>query len=202
MKRFFFSLFVAFFASGCYSTRVLMPMSNAESTSILDRHVCATNKPTLSIAVTREPFTEVVNSDIPQTLAKKLANIFHETQLFSRISTGKESVESDYILSVIISEREYDIMEYFGAFALTIGLCPIPRWGYNASYTMNLDHAGCSWNSAALYERTTWIGWPNIILAPIVDPFCTRPTSRSILTSMIKDIQFQGGFDDLHMDVK
>ncbi len=199
--------------SGCFSVTTVLPTHDGRTPAHSFTPPNAPKKPSLSITVTRERGSTAVDDSRLKTLQSNLKTIFQDTGKFSRISTGPNTLMSDYSIRLEFSECYFrnsmftdgdvhTVDNLIWPYMLTLGVFPARIARYDSTYLVTYSDNQKKLYSKGLYHRDAWYGWLSFVFTPFVDPFCTRPTSRSILVSLIQDIQFQGGFDDLDMLVR
>lgn len=201
------------FCSGCFSVSTNLPQHhgwNHETNNQPNQSRLINQKPSLSILVKREDGTEPVDDARLKTIQTNLKDIFRQSSSFSRISTGTSPEPTDYSIELVFTEfylqnngvlcagKEQELYSFW----MTLGIIPARIARYDSSYLLTYKDTHQTLFSKGLYHKDTWYGWPCLVFAPFVDPFSMRPTSKSILISLIQDIQYQGGFSDLNLNIK
>ena len=203
----------ALFCSGCFSVSTNLPQHrewNHATNNQANQSRLITQKPSLSILVKREDGTEPVDDERLKTIQNNLKTIFRQSSSFSRISTGTSPEPTDYSVELVFTEFYFEKDgEFFPgkeeelySFGVTLGIIPVRIARYDSSYLLTYKDNHQTLFSKGLYHRDAWYGWLSFVFMPLVDPFCTRPTSKSILISLIQDIQYQGGFSDVNLNIK
>lgn len=185
-------------AGGCCSVSQNLPTQDT-----WNPHPVRDAAHSLSIAVRRVPHSVVVDSTLENRCRKKLKMILSLSGGFAPISIEGNSDDADYFLDLVVYENYAKNAGSAGMLSWDYLLCfaslyvyPSVLSRYDCEYVMLLHTQQGTFSSMSLHRRERkWgvialIGWPLNLFNPSVD-------DDRILSSMLVDIQRQGGFDGI-----